>query len=279
MVKAISVRAFLPVAVGLASSGGGLGTVVVNLGFNLLLDSFSWRGALRMCCGAFGLVLLVSIVALRRGLRHQHKKTGKPITGNQELRSGSHVRDFLQPFCEFQFFLLSAAMFLYGTGFMVPYTHLVYYAEAERGLEISGELTSLLGGGGAAGRLCFGLFSAVVRPSRLVLVVLLVTGASFICLPFCDAAAELKAFSAVYGCCSGGRIVLLSLVINELFDAQRVAHLYGLVSIPLPGCPSEGFGPNTFRRPETPTKATRIIRQRTVRLRSLLVIIVGPRRS
>ena len=76
---------FLPVAVGLASSGGGLGTVVVNLGFNLLLDSFSWRGALRMCCGAFGLVLLVSIVALRRGLRHQHKKTGKPITGNQEL--------------------------------------------------------------------------------------------------------------------------------------------------------------------------------------------------
>ena len=75
-------------------------------------------------------------------------------------------------------------MFLYGTGFMVPYTHLVYYAEAERGLEISGELTSLLGGGGAAGRLCFGLFSAVVRPSRLVLVVLLVTGASFICLPF-----------------------------------------------------------------------------------------------
>ena len=47
---------FLPVAVGLAMSAGGLGTVVVNLGLNLLLDSFSWRGALRICCGAFGLL-------------------------------------------------------------------------------------------------------------------------------------------------------------------------------------------------------------------------------
>eukprot|EP00439_Symbiodinium_sp_Y106_P068125 s92_g11.t1 len=137
---------FLPVAVGLASSGGGLGTVVVNLGFNLLLDSFSWRGALRMCCGAFGLVLLVSIVALRRGLRHQHKKTGKPITGNQEL--------------------------------------------------------------------CPRLLTAFLR------------------VPVLSAQCR-YAFSAVYGCCSGGRIVLLSLVINELFDAQRVAHLYGLVSIPI----------------------------------------------
>mmetsp|Transcript_15465 Transcript_15465/g.36469 ORF Transcript_15465/g.36469 Transcript_15465/m.36469 type:complete len:451 (+) Transcript_15465:39-1391(+) len=224
---------FLPVAVGLASSGGGLGTVVVNLGLNLLLDSFSWRGALRICCGAFGLLLLVSVVALWCGLRHQHKKTGESTADYQELRSGSPVRDFLQPFSDFQFLLLNASLFLYCIGFMVPYTHLVYYAENERGLEISGELTSLLGGGGAAARLCFGLFSAFVRPSRLFLVVLLVTGASLICLPFCDDAAELKAFSAIYGFSSGGRVVLLSLVVNELFDLQRVAHLYGLAGIPI----------------------------------------------
>ncbi|CAE7939235.1 slc16a12 [Symbiodinium necroappetens] len=225
-------RSFLPVAVGLASSGGGLGTVVVNLGLDLLLESFSWRGALRICCGAFGLLLLVSVVALWYGLR-RHKKSGDSTTDYQELRSGTHVRDFFQPFGEFQFLLLNAALFLYCIGFMVPYTHLVYYAANERGLDISGELTSLLGGAGAAARLCFGLFSAFVRPSRLFLVVLLVTGASLICLPFCDDAAELKAFSAIYGFSSGGRVVLLSLLLNELFDAQRVAHLYGLAGIPI----------------------------------------------
>ncbi|CAE7666877.1 SLC16A13 [Symbiodinium sp. CCMP2592] len=225
-------RRFLPVAVGLASSGGGLGTVVVNLGLDVLLDSFSWRGALRICCGAFGLLLLVSVVALWCGLRH-HKKAGESTSDYQELRSGSPVRDFLQPFSDFQFLLLNASLFLYCIGFMVPYTHLVYYAENERGLEISGELTSLLGGGGAAARLCFGLFSAFVRPSRLFLVVLLVTGASLICLPFCDDTVELKTFSAIYGFASGGRVVLLSLLLNELFDAQRVAHLYGLAGIPI----------------------------------------------
>ncbi|CAE7225426.1 slc16a12 [Symbiodinium sp. KB8] len=225
-------RSFLPVAVGLASSGGGLGTVVVNLGLDLLLESFSWRGALRICCGAFGLLLLASVVALWYGLR-RHKKSGDSTTDYQELRSGTHVRDFFQPFGEFQFLLLNASLFLYCIGFMVPYTHLVYYAANERGLDISGELTSLLGGAGAAARLCFGLFSAFVRPSRLFLVVLLVTGASLICLPFCDDASELKAFSAIYGFSSGGRVVLLSLLLNELFDAQRVAHLYGLAGIPI----------------------------------------------
>ncbi|CAE7869091.1 slc16a12 [Symbiodinium sp. KB8] len=222
---------FLPVAVGLASSGGGLGTVVVNLGLDLLLESFSWRGALRIRCGAFGLLLLVSVIALWYGLRRH--KSGDSTTDYQELRSGTRVRDFFQPFGEFQFLLLNASLFLYGIGFMVPYTHLVYHAENERGLDISGELTSLLGGAGAAARLCFGLFSAFVRPSRLFLVVLLVTGASLTCLPFCDDAAKLKAFSAIYGFSSGGRVVLLSLVVNELFDAQRVAHLYGLAGIPI----------------------------------------------
>jgi len=223
---------FLPVAVGLASSGGGLGTVVVNLGLNLLLDSFSWRGALRICCGAFGLLLLVALTALWCSLRHQ-KQAKESTTNCRELRSYSDVRDFLQPFGDLQFLLLNAALFLYGIGFMVPYTHLVYYAETERGLDISTELTSLLGISGAAARLCFGLFSAFVRPSRLFLVVLLVQGASLVCLPFCEDAAELKAFSAIYGFSSGGRVVLLSLVVNELFDLQRVAHLYGLAGIPI----------------------------------------------
>ena len=226
---------FLPVAVGLAMSGGGLGTVVVNLGLNLLLDSFSWRGALRICCGAFGLLLFVSLVALWCSLRHNNQ-ANEPINKSRELRSHGDVRDFLQPFGDLQFLLLNAALFLYGIGFMVPFTHLVYYAEAERGLDISGELTSLLGGAGTAARICFGLLSTCMKPSRLFLIVLLVAGASLICLPFCDDAAELKAFSAIYGFSSGGRIVLLSLVLNELFGSQRVAHLCGLAGIPLLGC-------------------------------------------
>ena len=231
---------FLPVAVGLASSGGGLGTVVVNLGLDLLLESFSWRGALRICSGAFGLLLFVSLVALWCSLRH-HKQNKEVTSESRELRSCSDVREFLQPFGDLQFLLLNAALFLYGICFMVPYTHLVYYAETERGLEISGELTSLLGISGAAARLCFGLFSTCVKPSRLFLLVLLAQGTSLICLTFCDDATDLRAFSAIYGFSSGGRVVLLSLVVNELFDSQRVAHLYGLAGIPLLGSAWEGF--------------------------------------
>ncbi|OLP88044.1 Monocarboxylate transporter 12-B [Symbiodinium microadriaticum] len=228
-------RSFLPVAVGLASSGGGLGTVVVNLGLNLLLDSFSWRGALRICCGAFGLLLFVALVALWCGLRHD-KQAKEPTTKSRELRSHGDVRDFLQPFGDLQYLLLTATLLLYAIGCMVPYTHLVYYAKEERGLEISGELTSLLGISGAAARICFGLLSTCMKPSRLFLIVLLVAGASLICLPFCDDAAELKAFAAIYGFSAGGRVVLLSLVVNELFGSQRVAHLCGLAGIPLLGC-------------------------------------------
>ena len=174
-------------------------------------------------------------MALWCSLRHNNQ-ANEPINKSRELRSHGDVRDFLQPFGDLQFLLLNAAFFLYGIGFMVPFTHLVYYAEAERGLDISGELTSLLGGAGTAARICFGLLSTCMKPSRLFLIVLLVAGASLICLPSCDDAAELKAFSAIYGFSSGGRIVLLSLVLNELFGSQRVAHLCGLAGIPLLGC-------------------------------------------
>ena len=116
---------------------------------------------------------------------------------------------------------------------MVPYTHLVYYAERERGLQIAAELTSLLGGAGVAARLCFGLCSAFMRPSRLLLVMFVVQGASLMWLPFCTEAVELKVFSAIYGFSSGGRVVLLSLVLHELFDPDRVSHLYGLTCLPV----------------------------------------------
>ena len=178
-------------------------------------------------------MLLGATLALRWGLRHQQHEDNHSNAEYQELKSGSPVRDFFQPFRDWQFVLLNIALLFYSVGFMVPYTHLVYYAEAERGLQIAGDLTSLLGGAGTLARLCFGLFSAFVPPSRLLLAMLAVQGASLIWLPFCTGATELKAFAAIYGFSSGGRVVLLSLVLNELFDPERVAHLYGLAGVPI----------------------------------------------
>ncbi|CAE7296679.1 SLC16A13 [Symbiodinium natans] len=225
-------QGFLPVAVGLASSGAGLGTILVNLGLDMLLDTFSWRDALRICCGAFCPLLFGAVLALWWGLRQQPCDAGDSAADYQELKSNP-VRDFFQPYRDLRFILFNIALLFYFIGFMVPYTHLVYFAEVEKGLEIAGELTSLLGAAGTAARLFFGLCSSFVRPSRLFLLMLLVQGASLIWLPFCTNAAELKLFSAIYGFSSGGRVVLLSLTLNELFDPEKVAHLYGLLGVPM----------------------------------------------
>ena len=106
------------------------------------------------------------MLALWWGLRQQPCDAGDSAADYQELKSNP-VRDFFQPYRDLRFILFNIALLFYFIGFMVPYTHLVYFAEVEKGLEIAGELTSLLGAAGTAARLFFGLCSSFVRPSRL----------------------------------------------------------------------------------------------------------------
>ena len=215
----------LPIAVGFASSGVGLGTIAINAGLDHLLDTVGWRLTLRIGCVVFAPLLCSAVLSMWKGLQEKHQKS-RPQEPNWSARS------FLAPYRDMNFILLNVAILLYYFGFMVPYTHLVYFSREERGLDITTELTTLLGAAGTVARVCFGLGSAVARPSTILLAVVAIQGASLIWLPFCHGALELKAFAAIYGFTASGRVVLLGLLLKELFGAEQVAHLYGLLGLP-----------------------------------------------
>lgn len=47
-------------------------------------------------------------------------------------------------------------------------------------------------------------------------------------LPLCHSAGALHGFAVLFGLSSGTRVALMGLVLNELFGAERVPHLFGL---------------------------------------------------
>ncbi|EMP41580.1 Monocarboxylate transporter 13 [Chelonia mydas] len=115
-------RAF---ATGLAVSGAGLASFAFSPLFQLLVDTYAWRGALMVVAGiSFN---LVAAGALLRPLELEGNKASVPEAGWLQLPAFS---SFCRPRlpCHRPFLLFSVAFILVDAGYYVPYVHLVPHA-------------------------------------------------------------------------------------------------------------------------------------------------------
>ncbi|CAK9083144.1 Monocarboxylate transporter 12 (MCT 12) (Solute carrier family 16 member 12) [Durusdinium trenchii] len=242
----------LPVVVGIASTGGGVGTVVLNILLAHFLDAWGRRSAQRVLALCLLFVLSLNTIALWYSTRQaaeapearsESGETASETTQSEtepsettsskaEKAEGQCIKSFLEPFSNRSFLLLNVGLLLYMCGFMVPYTHLVYYAE-QHGYREAPTLISTIGAAAILGRFFGGLFASVISPSVLFLVVISLQGLSLILLPFCTSGVELHGFSVLFGISSGSRVALLSLLLNELFGVEKVPHYFGLVGAAL----------------------------------------------
>eukprot|EP00437_Effrenium_voratum_P060813 CAMPEP_0181491322 /NCGR_PEP_ID=MMETSP1110-20121109/50056_1 /TAXON_ID=174948 /ORGANISM="Symbiodinium sp., Strain CCMP421" /LENGTH=306 /DNA_ID=CAMNT_0023618419 /DNA_START=10 /DNA_END=926 /DNA_ORIENTATION=+ len=163
----------LPVAVGLASAGGGAGTIAVNSAMEVLLK-LGWRSTQQILAGAYAVLLIPCCLVLRCLL----KSEGTSQT-NPKQPMGCDVKALLRPFLELKFMLFSVCVLLYIATSMIPFTHLVFYARDALDYENAAGLISVAGLGSILGRISSGVLATVIPASWIFAALVLLQGGVF----------------------------------------------------------------------------------------------------
>ncbi|XP_078527397.1 monocarboxylate transporter 13-like [Lissotriton helveticus] len=221
-------------ALGLALTGNGLSSFIFSPLLQALIDAYSWRGALiilaaivlNLCiCGA-----LLRPLPVPEDTRPGPEEAKKPSKGTLFLRKMASVLD-LSLFRNRGFVLYSAGMLLIGTGYFVPYVHLVPHGK-DLGLSNyeAAFLMSVTALADAGARLLSGCFADLKLFTMLHLLVLWnsVTGLSLLLLPLGKSFPGIMALGLLYGLSAGAFAPIIFAVLPDLVAIERVTSAVGL---------------------------------------------------
>ncbi|XP_029436603.1 monocarboxylate transporter 13-like [Rhinatrema bivittatum] len=221
-------------ALGLALTGNGISSFLFSPFFQVLIDNFSWRGALlilsaivlNLCvCGA-----LLRPPALQGKVGRSSVKPQDASRGWLCLRKVSSIFD-LSLFRHRGFVVYTAALLLIGTGYFIPYVHLVPHG-ADLGLSSyeAAFLMSVTALADAAMRLVSGCFAdlKLLSSAQLLFLWNTLTGLSLLLLPFGESYFSIMALGTFYGCSAGGFAPLIFAVVPDLVGVSRVTNAIGL---------------------------------------------------
>ncbi|XP_074839055.1 monocarboxylate transporter 13-like [Carettochelys insculpta] len=208
-------------ATGLAVSGAGLASFVFSPLFQLLVDTYTWRGALLVVAGLS--FHLVAAGALLRPLELQGDEDA-PGWGQWPALLARHG-----PFLRY-----AAAFVLVDAGYYVPYAHLVPHAR-EMGLDeyraaflmsaaAAADLCGRVAGGWLAGRLSLRLLHSLSLWTVL-------TGVSLVLLPLGGSYPGLASLAVNYGFCAGAVAPLQFSGLAELVGTGHVVGAMGVMQM------------------------------------------------
>ncbi|XP_036374117.1 monocarboxylate transporter 12-B [Megalops cyprinoides] len=244
-------------AYGIAMSGSGIGTFVLAPVVQLLIDHYSWRGAL-LILGGFVSNLCVC-GALLRPIRLKEEEPSSPLKADAECGYGAGVTDGGSPqgalvsskdrehscFCfqslqEYSFllipdFLMLAASFLFlANGCSVPFVYLVPYALS---MGVSHQqaafLMSILGVIDIMGNITFGWLTdrRCLKKYRNVCYMVAVGMEGLCCLfiPLLRSFPLLVPFSVLYGYFDGAYVALIPVVTSDVVGTAYLSSALGVV--------------------------------------------------
>jgi len=221
-------------ATALASTGLGVGLVVISPSAEALVGQFGWRGAFRVLGVALALVLFVAAILIADDPGEVDAPAtpefpdGRPSVGTTWRDQVGVMRDALRTpafvvlFCGY--------VLLYGTLYVLL-NHVVNFA-AGLGIRETGVLSlTVIGGSTTLTRLAVG--AVADRLGRIAVFVVCATGMglALLALPLGRSPAALLAVAAFFGVCYGGTGALMSAVPADLFDDRNLNTLFGLVAL------------------------------------------------
>ena len=201
-------------ALGVAVTGIGLGTLAIAPLAAVLIDELGWRDTY-LVFGAVGAAVLVACALV---------SDPPPVaTGPAALTLGEAVRDR-----DYRRLYLSAA--LLAIALFVPFVHLPSYAE-ERGTDAvaAAALVGVIGAASIVGRLALGAVASRVGLLRAFQGCFLAMGASFALWAVGGGYGVLVAFAVVLGVGYGGFVALGPAVVAERFGTTRLGGLLGFL--------------------------------------------------
>jgi OFA family oxalate/formate antiporter-like MFS transporter len=217
-------------AVGLASSGASVGTVIVPPVAQALVEAVGWRRAY-LVVGA-GVLVLLALVALvmRRdpesvGLRPDGAPT--PPAAAADPGDAWPLRRAVRTST---FWLLWAAFAATWVPVFIPLVHLVRYGQ-DLGLTplAAASAISVLGVGAVAGRLAMGALSDRLGRRRTVAVAMLLQALAFLGFVGVRGLVTLYAAAFVFGYSYGAISTLFSALVGDAFGRAQVGTLVGLL--------------------------------------------------
>lgn len=225
-------------AVGISSSGGGVGTIVIAPFATLLISSFGWRTAFIV----LGVISWMVIVAVSFPLRKDPQDIGllpdgeKEQTLKEENREKEHAiqpADFSlgQAIKMNQFWLLGFSWVFFSLSFHMIFVHIVPYA-VDMGMSPmdASFILSLLGIANIPGRLLVGRLSDVIGRKALGVTCNFIQFGALLWLMWADQSWMLYAFALCFGFMWGGSGTVITAFIGDIFGTRSLGAIMGMMS-------------------------------------------------
>jgi MFS family permease len=228
-------------ASGLASSGIGVGTLIVPPLAGFLIGLLGWRDAY-LILGGLAAVIGAGMALLIENDPHDHYGAhglgpdGDPAGANDKAASatGASLREAIS---SRQFIGLYAACLSCSFGVFVPFVHLVPYA-VDHGVAQTAAvlLVSAIGVGSTVGRFFLGGLADRLGRELSLLAMFVGMALALVIWLISTAFWPLAVFAFVFGIAYGGWVALLPAVVMDYFGGRNVSGIIGILYT------SVGFG-------------------------------------
>ncbi|XP_029104412.1 monocarboxylate transporter 12-B [Scleropages formosus] len=227
-------------AYGIAMSGSGIGTFLLAPAAQLLIERYSWRGAL-LIAGGFVANLCVCGALLRPVAPNGGLTTTAASADSEdasEVRQGCDPCSWLRGERGFllrpRFVVLAASFVLLATGCSLPFVYLVPYAlDVGVSYQQAALLMSILGVIDIVGNLTFGWLTdrRCLRQHRGMCYMLAVALEGLCCLvaPLLQSFGLLVPFAVLYGYFDGAYVTLIPVVTSDVVGPSHLSSALGVV--------------------------------------------------
>jgi len=226
-------------AVAIAGSGIGLGTVVVSPLAALMIVNLGWRTSFVVLGLAVWLVAVPLSLLLRRdpgemGLQPDGVPTvaGEPQDKNGTEPAGLLGLSLLEAIRTAPFWLLCLALFVQGTFINLALTHIVPQA-TDTGISPTTAATvlSLSGGMSSLGQLLGGRASDLIDSKRTIIIFTLCGAVAMICLLWANELWMFYLAAVLLGLFWGGITPATMVLIGDIFGLRSLGVIVGTISV------------------------------------------------
>jgi MFS transporter, OFA family, oxalate/formate antiporter len=225
-------------ALGIAQSGHGVGTILIPLGTGLLISTFGWRQAclilgLAVFIVLFGMSLFLIDRPEKRGLLpdgRRNRASGKTPKADSEIFFREDTWSASEAIHTQSFWVLTMICFCTWLFIFFPLVHLVVFA-MDIGLSMKSALTALsvLGGFSALGRLVMGSISDHIGRKTTLAINLGVQAFSWFWIMSTNTSWMLVLFSALFGLSYGGVSAVWPAITGDYFGRLKAASIIGAI--------------------------------------------------
>jgi len=224
-------------AFGIASSGSGLGTVIMAPFATYLISNFDWR----MAYLVIGLIAWLIVIPLSRLLKKDPREIGALPDGANSPSKDMEIEEesiqpadlsLLQVFRTRNFWLIMFVWLFFASCVLLVFTHLVPHA-TDIGISAGEAATvlSLMGGSAIAGRVLMGIASDRIGRRLAPITCALLLAGAMLWLIWSQDLWMFYLFASVYGFAYAGLGSTMGALIGDTFELGKIGAIFGVLEV------------------------------------------------